>query len=318
MKKTLAILTVAIAVPAVLAGCAPQSAGAVPQADITIGVTPGADLAPLYLGVKEGFFADQGINLTINSLASSSAAVLSAVSDDKFDFGYADTVSILAAQEQGLAIELVSGAAATSGDVRNDYAAIIVRDSSGLNSVADLRYLNVSVDAKGTINDLVARTALQAAGADPASVNWHEIPFVDATEKLNVSRIDAALVVEPFVTEARLNGFRVISYPYAEFDPNLTVSGYVVSDELKSEDPELVERFLAALDTSLEHAEAEKYDVRTNIGTYISTSDSSVLSRLALPTFTREIDRDAAQKLSDAAVAFGLLTAAPNLDEVLP
>lgn len=318
MKKSIAIVTAAIAIPALLAGCGLPSAGAVPQADITIGVTPGADLAPLYLGVKEGFFAEEGINLTINSLASSSAAVLTAVSDDKFDFGYADAVSILAAQEQGLEIELVSGAAATSGDVRHDYAGVIVRESSNIHSLADLRYLHMSVDAKGTINDVVARAAVQASGAEPSSITWHEVAFVDATEQLTVARIDAAFVVEPFVTEARLKGFRVISYPYAEFDPNLTVSGYVVSSEMRAENPELVERFLAALDKSLEHAEAEKYAVRTNIGTYISTSDSAVLSRLALPTFTREIDRSAAQKLVDAALAFGLLAQAPSLEDVLP
>lgn len=315
MKKILAVLTAAVAVPAFISGCAPSAADAVPQTNVTIGVTPGADLAPLYVGVKEGFFKEQGINLTINSLASSSAAVLSAVDAGKFDIGFADAVSIMAAQEQGLDVELVSGAAATSGDPRLDYAAIIVHDDSLTDSLDDLRFLHMSIDAKGTINDLVAKSAVAASGIDVASVSWHEIPFVDATEALSSKRIDAAFVVEPFLTQARLNGFRVVSYPYAEFDPALTVSGYVVPKDMAGDD--LTERFLAALDASLEFTATDKYGVRANIGTYIS-ADAAVESRLTLPTFTRDFDTEAAAKLADAAVQFGFLTTAPDLEALLP
>ncbi|MCW4386071.1 ABC transporter substrate-binding protein [Salinibacterium sp. SYSU T00001] len=317
MKKSIAALAIVIALPALASGCSTAPADAVTQTTVTIGVTPGADLAPLYMGVKQGFFAEQGINLTINSLAASSSAVLSAVDQEKFDFGFADAVSIMEAKEAGLGLEVISGAAATTGDPRLDYAAIVVHPSSAVDSLDDLRFLHMSVDAEGTINDLVAKSAVEASGIEVSSVSWHEIPFVDASEALTSRRVDAALVVEPFVTQARLAGFRVISYPYAEFDSELTVSGYVASSGLLEDDPELVERFITALDASFAYAEEETYEVRTNIGTYLS-SEAAVEARLTLPRFTREFDRDALEKLAAAAVDHGFITQVPDLEALLP
>src|SRR5690606_4675241 len=224
MKQSLAVLALVIAVPAAVSGCSPLgAAGAVPQTNVTIGVSPVADLAPLFLGVKEGFFAAEGINLTINTLASSGGAVLSAVDQGTFDLGFADAVSIMVANEQGLEVDVISGAAATSGDVVQDYAAIVTHPESGISTLADLRFLNVGIDVKGSTNDVVAKSAVAASGIDPVGVIWHEVPFVDAVGAMTERRIDAAFVVEPFVTHARINGFNVISYPYAEFDTDLTV-----------------------------------------------------------------------------------------------
>jgi NitT/TauT family transport system substrate-binding protein len=315
MKKSLALLVTVIAVP-VLAGCTP-AADATTQTNLTIGVAPVADLAPLFLGVKEGFFADEGINLTINSLAPTSSAVLNAVDKNDFDFGYADTVSILAAHEQGLGVEIISGAAATSGEPKLDYAALVVHEDSLVDSLDDLRYLHVSIDAKATTNDVVVKDALEGAGVELSSVTWHELAFVDTLDALTARRIDAAFVVEPFVTHARMQGFRVVSFPYAEFDPSLTVSGYVASKELADRDPEVVDRFLAALEASYEFANKEKFSARANIGTYVD-SGQPVESRLSLPIFTREFDRDAMAKLADAAMRYGFISNTPDLEAMLP
>lgn len=318
MKKSLAVFATLIAVPAAMSGCSPSDqAESSSPVNLTIGVSPVADLAPLYLGVNEGFFEDQGINLTINSLAASGAAVLAAVDKGNFDIGFADTVSIMVASERGLAIEAISGAAATSGDPATDYAAIVTHPDAAIESLADLRFLKVGIDVKESTNDVVAKSAVAASGIDPASIMWHEVPFVDAVGAMSDRRIDAAFVVEPFVTHARLKGFRIISHPYAEFDPALTISDYVASSKLAQENPELITRFLAALDASTAFADDQKFSTRANIGTYV-TSNPPVESRLTLPRFTREFDRDAMARLADAAVTFRFLAASPDLDALLP
>ena len=318
MKKSLALLAAVIVVPATISGCSPSDvADATAQAGLTIGVSPVADLAPLFLGVKEGFFEEQGIRLTINTLAASGGAVLNAVDKGTFDLGFADTVSLMVAEEQGLDVQVISGAAATTGDAGVDYAAIVAHPDSAVDSLDDLRFLNVGVDVKGSTNDVVAKSAVAASGIDPASIMWQEVPFIDAVDAMSEHRLDAAFLVEPFVTHARLGGFRVISHPYAEFDPDLTVSGYVASKSLATKDPELVKRFLSALDDSYAFADAEKFSARANIGTYV-TSDTPVESRLTLPLFAREFDRDATEKLADAAVGYRFLTSAPDLESLLP
>lgn len=319
-KPGLVGIATAVSASLLLAGCAGSPAASSEGAGgtaVTIGVMPGADLAPLYLGVEEGFFADEGIDLTINSLAASSTAILGAVDSGKYDFGYGDAVSILVALEGGSEIEIISGAAASSGDTAFDYAALIVRADSDIASTADLQHRSVSTDALFSTNELVLRSAIDTAGAGSATVAWHEIPFIDATRAVADGEVDAALVVEPFATAARLEGMRVISYPYAAFNPQLTVSAYYASSATVAGNPDLVERFRAALDKSLEFAAGDIPAVRENISTYME-SGAAVRSRLALPVFGTEIDRAAADQLAAAAVKYRLLSVAPNLDEILP
>src|SRR5690554_5058195 len=69
--------------------------------DVTIAVEPVIGSAAVYLGVQEGFFADEGIALTINSLPPNSKAVVDMVAADNADFGLSDTLTILVQHGEG-------------------------------------------------------------------------------------------------------------------------------------------------------------------------------------------------------------------------
>ncbi|MEZ5190453.1 MAG: hypothetical protein R2717_06075 [Schumannella sp.] len=49
-------------------------------------------------------------------------------------------------------------------------------------------------------------------------------------------------MVEPFVTSAIEAGDRVVSYAYADFDPNLDIAAYFTLDDYASANPEVVGR----------------------------------------------------------------------------
>jgi NitT/TauT family transport system substrate-binding protein len=316
LRRTRSAIAIAGIATVLLAGCSPEAAQGSGLTRVTVGVLPGADVAPLFVAVQEGLFAEQGIDLTIDSLAASSADIINAVDEGRYDFGYADMISILAAQEGGAQLQIVSGAAATSGDSRSDYAGIMSQ-ASDITSVADLEGRTVAIDAAGTTNEAVVRAAIDAAGVDSSTISFEAIPFINMRKAIAGGNVDAALVVEPYLTSARLAGMPLIAHPYAEFDENLTVSGYFASQSIVSENPELVKSFVAALAASFEHAEAAEGAVRTNISTYLA-SDAQVRTRLILPAFSTAIDRDAAQALAEAAHGYGLLSSVPDLDEVLP
>jgi len=317
-KQLLAGIAAASMVAIALTGCSDEGATAGSgMNDVTIGVIPGADLAPLYLGLDQGFFTSEGITLRINSLASKTSGIVTAVAEGNYDFGYGDALSLLIALEQDQPLSIISGAASTSGISSFDYAAVIVNAGSEITGMADLGGHSVGVDSLRTTNDLLVRNAIDTAGGSSASIELKEIAFIDAAQAVADGTVDAALVVEPFATEARLNGMRVISYPYAEFDPALTVSAYFTSSTIAEDDPDLVSRFVAALTKSIEFAEESEYDVRDNINTYIGAG-ADVRSRLALPVFAQEVDRGAAEKLVAAAGKYGMLREQPDLDSILP
>jgi NitT/TauT family transport system substrate-binding protein len=310
------VLAAAAVAALMLTGCSADAAQGGGLTTLTVGVLPGADLAPLYVGLNEGIFIEHGIDLKINSFAATSADIVTAVSEGRYDLGYADTISIFAAQEGGSELQIVSGAATTSGDTRSDYAGIVTH-LSDINTIGDLAGRRLSIDALGTTNETVARAAVDAAGADSASMTIEAVPVINARRSLAGGIVDAALLVEPYLTKARLDGLKVISYPYAEFDENLTVSGYFTSSATIDAKSELVESFTTALAAAFEQADADEPAVRTNITTYLG-SDAQVRTRLILPRFSTEIDRDSATALAESALGYGLITAMPDFDAMLP
>jgi NitT/TauT family transport system substrate-binding protein len=300
-----------------LVGCTPAAEGATSEVAVTVGVMPGADLAPLYLGLEQGFFRAQGIDLTIDSLAPSISGIVSAVEAGSYDFGYADILSILIAAEDGADIEIVSGATATSGNKLGDFTALMVPADSEVTSVADLVGRTIAVDTVGTTNHVVLSAVLEAEGVDADSITWETVSLLDSTAALADGSVDAALVVEPFATAAKIDGMRAITYPFAEFSENLTVSGYFTSRAFAEGETDVEGRFVAALAQSLQYATEHETETRDHIAAVLA-AQSDVRTRVQMPTFAAEIDRTALERLAGAAVESGVLGAVPAFDEVLP
>ena len=75
---------------------AAEGRGADEQTTLTVGVIPIADVAPLYLGIKEGFFEEENLKIE-PQLAEGGAAITPAVLSGDFQIGFSNTVSLLIA-----------------------------------------------------------------------------------------------------------------------------------------------------------------------------------------------------------------------------
>jgi NitT/TauT family transport system substrate-binding protein len=321
MKKSLLIGLAAASVIA-LSAC---SAGADTQAPaggggaltpVTVGVIPIADTAPLYLGLDQGFFEDEGLELTIET-ATGGAAIVPAVVSGDYQFGFSNLVSLMVANDKGLPLQVVNAAVASTGDVNSDFGAVIVKGDSPVESLADLDGKTVSGNSLNNIVDTVMRSSMDRLGGDSSTVSFVEIPFPDASAAVANGQVDAAFVVEPFVTAAIESGQRVISYGYADFDLKLDVAAYFSSAATVAGDPELVTKFQAAMKKSLEYAQANPDAVRAILATYTATPEE-VLAKIVLPKFPTEFNVDAVTALGDAALKYGVIETVPDMSTFLP
>ncbi len=281
---------------------------------VTIGTQPIVDSAPLYLGVDQGFFEEEGIELTIESAAGGAAVVPSVVSGD-FQFGRGNVLSTMIAVEEGLPLRCITNANSTAGDP--DIGAVVVRGDSPIQSVAELPGSTVSVNTLNNIGDTTIRSVVEEAGGDPEALNFVEIPFPDAPAALDTGQVDAAWILEPFLTEAVDAGARVLSYNFSEFHPELDISCVFTCEQLLQEDPELVEAFTRAMNRSREFSQENPDEVRRITGTYTEI-DPAVLERIVIPTFRTDFSREALELLGAKAVEYGTLSEEPDLDQLLP
>jgi NitT/TauT family transport system substrate-binding protein len=282
---------------------------------ITVGIIPIVDTAPLHLGVEQGFFEEEGLDVTIESGAGGAALIPGVVSGD-FDFAFGNYVSSMVARDRGLDIVYVSNGNSTTGDPEFDFGGVVVSADSDIQSPADLAGKRVSVNTLSNIGDTTIRQVVEDDGGDPDSIEFVEIPFPDAPAALENGQVDAAWILDPFMTTAVDAGARVISYNFADFDPNLDVSGYFTSGDQMEAEPEKVEAFQAAMQRSLEYAQENPDEVRRIVTTYTEIAPD-VLERIALPKFNPDFNRDAIEKLGAAAQKYGTISEEPNLDELL-
>lgn len=281
---------------------------------VTISTQPIVDSAPLYLGVDQGFFEEEGIDLTIES-AAGGAAVIPSVISGEHEFGRGNILSAMIAQQQGLDIRCIANANTAQGDP--DFSAVLVMPDSPIASPADLEGRTVSVNTLNNIGDTIIRTAVERDGGDPSTIEFIEVPFPEAPAALETGQVDAVWAVEPFVTEALDMGAEVISWPFSEMHPDLDVSCVFTSPEMLDGEPELVEAFQRAMNRSLEFSEDNPEEVRRITGTYTEI-DEDVLDRMVLPRFVPEMSREAAEFLAEKAIEFGTLDEMPDLDVLLP
>ncbi|MBB3082342.1 ABC transporter substrate-binding protein [Geodermatophilus sabuli] len=281
---------------------------------VTIGTQPIVDSAPLYLGVDQGFFEEERLDLTIETAVGGAAVVPSVVSGD-FEFGRGNVLSTMIAVSQGLPLRCITNANSTAGNP--DFGAVVVLGDSPLQSMADLSGRTVSVNTLNNIGDTTIRSVVEEAGGDPQAVQFVEIPFPDAPAALQSGQVDAAWILDPFLTEAVDAGGRVLSYNFSDFHPQLDISCVFTSEQLIQEQPEVVEAFQRAMNRSLEFSQANPDEVRRITGTYTEI-DPAVLERIVIPTFRPDFNREAMELLGAKAAEYGSLPEEPDLDQLLP
>src|SRR3712207_238893 len=138
---------------------------------VTVGVIPIVDVAPIYLGEQQGFFDEQGIELTLET-AQGGAAVVPGVMNGQYQFGFSNVTSLLLAAEEGLPLQVVANGVASTGEQGADFGAVVAKPESGIADAADLAGKRVAVNTLNNIGTTTINESVRAAGGDPSGVQY--------------------------------------------------------------------------------------------------------------------------------------------------
>jgi NitT/TauT family transport system substrate-binding protein len=283
---------------------------------ITVGVIPIVDTAPIWLGESKGFFAEEGLDLEIET-ATGGSAIVPGIQSGSYDFAFSNLISVMVANDKGLDMKFVANGISTTGDVKSDVGSVLVKNGSKISSPKDLAGKKVSVNNLSNIGDTTIKSIVEEDGGDPASIEFVEVPFPDAPAALENGIVDAAWILEPFQSSALDAGAKMLSANFAEFDPELDVAGYFTSAQYAQENPEVTEKFTKAMDKSLQYAQENPGEVREVVGTYTKINEE-VRADMVLPRFRPDFSREAVQELGDAALSYGTLSKPVDLEKLLP
>lgn len=270
-------------------------------------IQPLVDYTPIYMGVEEGFFEEEGIELEID-LGQGGAAAIPAVMSGDQHIGGSNVVSLLTAHSEGL--DIVAVAPGVKAD--KEYSAVVVPADSDIETPADLAGRTLAVNTLANIGEVTIREAFEGQ-VDVDAIEFTELGFGDMLPALEQGQIDAAWVVQPFVTQAIEAGAKVVSYNFEETEPELQVALMFTSASYAEANPEAVEGFRRAYARSVEYATDNEAEVRQVLPSFAGI-DESVAEAMSLPIWPSDVDRGSVEAMSARMVKYGIIPEEPDYD----
>jgi NitT/TauT family transport system substrate-binding protein len=306
----------------VLAGCGDDEGGestagggAPEPVTLKVGVIPIADVAPLYLGMDQGFFEEEGLTIE-PQLAEGGAAIVPSVLSGDYQIGFSNTTSLIIAASKDLPIQIISQGVLAGTGPDDAWDGVIVPKGSDVKELGDLEGRTVAVNTLNNVSQIVVNTALQEAGADYTKVKYVEVPFPDMNAALESGRVDAAFQVEPGYSGGLAAGSKSLVNAYEEMAENYTVATYFASKQYIGENRDVVDRFVRAMEKSLDHASSHPDQVRAIVGTYTEIPQE-VLDQMNLPVWKADLNEPTIEQTAEKAKEYGFIEESPDLDALI-
>lgn len=300
--------------PVKAAPAEPAGGGAGPT-KLTVAAIAIVDVAPLYLAKAKGFFTEQNLDLTIQNTQGGAESVPGVISG-QYQIAFANVISLLLAHAKGLPLQVIAAGNFSTGKAE-DFGGILVPAGSPVKTLKDLEGKTVAVNQVNNIGGVTVRAAMRKAGGDPDKIHFIEVRFPEMPAALGQSRVDAAWVVEPFLTVARSQGATVLDWNFADTAPSLMIAAYFTTRDYAKANPDVVKRFTAAINKGLTYASEHPDEARAILLTYTKI-DKAIAGKLNLPVWTPQINRASIDVLADLMVQDKLVSEKPNVDALLP
>jgi len=217
-------------------------------------VLPNPKHALFYPAVKQGFFSEQGLDVTIES-SKGSADVIQNVASGGAAFGFADASAVVLSRTRDLPVTLVAMVHYKT------LMSIITRVTSGVSRPADLvgkKIASTSGDAVRTVLPAFARLN----GFDGEKVHFITVNQPAKASMLLAGQVDGVCdyvsALPVYREAAKAANLELSAIEYANYGLDIYSNGIVVHDDTLRSDPGLVKAFVRAIVQGLEFATAQR------------------------------------------------------------
>jgi NitT/TauT family transport system substrate-binding protein len=310
MRTRVGVATIA----ALIAGLAVfgGSAASAPRATVEVRVVtlPIANGLPLDLGIRKGFFAQQGIEIKKTTLQSGNDVVL-ALANNNGDIGYLGFVPMFIAVTSGIPMTLAAASEVEGTGQADNWQNILVKGSSSIRTPRDLAGKTIAVNALKGVGEVMIKAAMQKSGVGPNSFRLTALPFPQMRSALNNGQVDAIWTPEPFLSQAlNIDHARIVMAPGPVLARYWPIGGYAARQAWKNANPALATRFRTAINRSLSYAQGNPAEIRAML--------PAGTQNVRLPIWSPLVDRSKVQKLAGYARQYGVITRLPNMKQLVP
>jgi len=237
--------------------------------ELTIGILPAESAIPIILAKENGYFAKEGINVSIKSFSAPTDRNV-AIQASELDGTIADVMTAAAFMENGIKMKITS-------DISEDFK-ILSSPNSGITEMKDLNGKNVSL----VPNFILEYIMDDFAAKEDFTYNIVEIPsFSGRAEALIADKVDGVVYTEPQASMLVSQGAHLLG---SSADAGIKGGTILFSEEMVSSKSADIKAFYKAYNEAIDYmnnTKAEEYgDILTKyqfpdaMSNYLSTKEN--------------------------------------------
>ena len=206
--------------------------------------TPGVSTA-----IERGYFAEEGIDVTIQPLGGG-PAVVSAVIGGSADIGYGDVLALSAGIANGQKLKILTpanGGADLDVKLPGHVYSILVAEDSNISKASDLVGKRIGIGPT-LVNRVAIKRWLERNGVATDAVSVVVLGSIPAVNLgLKSGNVDAVLTTDPFVQLAQSDfGAVPIASPLSDLPREASIAVTYSTDAFLERNPDLARRFARA------------------------------------------------------------------------
>lgn len=243
---------------------------------LPVGYVPDIQFAPLYVAIDKGYYADAGLDVSIDYSMENDNTVLVGTGD--LSFAIVSGEQVLLARAQQLPIVYVMAW------YQQYPIAIVTKTSSGIKTVSDLRGKKIGIPGLYGASYIGAMALLDSAGITQNDVTFDSIGY-NQVAALEANKDDAEVVYttnEPLQLAKQGIDYTLFKTSDAV---ELVGNGLITNEKTIQNNPELVKAMVAAtlkgIQYTIDHPD-EAYQISKKYVTNLSTADQNVQMQILL------------------------------------
>jgi ABC-type nitrate/sulfonate/bicarbonate transport system substrate-binding protein len=322
-RSGLALVLVCLAL--VAAGCHVPGSSNQPAGggQLTVGVVPGIETAPVMVAADDGLFRQQGLSVTVKQFPNISS-VYAALEKGTIDVGAGDYTTFFSGISLGARLTLVmDGYDAGTGTMQ-----VLTLPTSSITSPSELQNRVVGTPEAGgagensnqqsfpyNIETLAAQSVLQSDGLSPALVTWRALPDDQLINALKNHRVGAILATDPLIIEAETQlGAVEVFDACSGVTANLPLSGYFSTAGFASQQGAALTAFRTAMTTAQSDSALRSTVQSVLRGEHMTAQEAALVNVGQYPTF---VNVGQVQRVADLMYDSGMIISPISVQSLL-
>jgi NitT/TauT family transport system substrate-binding protein len=299
-----------------LVGCGSGASGTNSDGtvDITVIRAVTSTFEPLFVAQDQGYFKAAGLNVTFTTGATDSSQNAPTVIRGDAQFAMTDSGGLIKATAGNLPVQIATSLQnATTKDKPSD--GLLVKPGSSITGFTDLAGKTLALPSLGGTLQFICEYSAKQAGIDPSSIKFVALPVASLLDAVTSGKVDAAYTFATYYDAGKAAGMGVIGEGTNAL-PGLIQALLFTGTAYAKQNPDVVEKFVAAVGKGISYANAHPADVRA-IDKKYTKLPASYIARRAIQTFSPSVDTTVLKTMVTDMAEFGMIKSAPKVGAIV-